>query len=74
MKEVIFVIMKLVYSSNLSSVGYENGVLEIHFHSGGIYQYDNVPRSVYEALLAAPSKGKYFHKHIKDNYRPTRLR
>ena len=67
-------IMKLVYSSNLSSVGYENGVLEIHFHSGGIYQYDNVPLSVYEALLAAPSKGKYFHKHIKDNYRPTRLR
>lgn len=67
-------VMTLVYSSNISSVGYENDTLEIHFHSGGIYQFQDVPRSVYEGLLAAPSKGKYFHKHIKDRYQSIRLR
>jgi hypothetical protein len=57
-----------VSSSNLASVGYdaENMVLEIEFHSGGIYQYFNVPESKYEALLKADSHGKYFDVHIKN--------
>lgn len=59
---------KSVVSSNLLSVAYENHVLEIRFRSGGCYRYHNVPKSVYLALMNAPSKGKYFARHIKPFY------
>ncbi len=29
-----------VVSSNIKSVGYEKGILEIEFHTGSVYQYD----------------------------------
>jgi hypothetical protein len=59
-----------VSSSNLRSVGYDPAahVLEIEFHSGGIYQYTGVPASIHTALMQAGSKGSYFHDHIKDRY------
>jgi hypothetical protein len=59
-----------VSSSNLRSVGYDSAaqVLEIEFHSGGIYQYTGVPTSIHNALMQAGSKGSYFHDHIKDRY------
>jgi hypothetical protein len=59
-----------VSSSNLRSVGYDrqSQILEIEFHSGGIYQYTSVPESIYTALMQAASKGSYFHDHIKDRY------
>ncbi len=60
--------MQPVSSSDLSSVGYENGTLYIAFNSGGVYSYSNVPVSVYEGLMSASSHGKYFHAHIKNNY------
>ena len=56
-----------VVSSNLASIGYEGGVLEIEFKSGSVYQYSGVPASVYEALMSAPSHGKYFSAHIRNN-------
>lgn len=56
-----------VQSSNISSVGYDpaTSALEIEFHHGGVYQYYGVPRQVYEGLMAAESKGSYFHHYIK---------
>ena len=57
-----------VNSSNLSSVGYENGVLYITFHHGGTYWYQGVPKTVYDELINAPSHGKYFHAFIKNVY------
>ena len=59
-----------VSSTNLASVGYDpiSRVLEIAFHSGGVYQYSNVPESIYQGLLSASSKGTYFNSHIKDRY------
>lgn len=65
-----------VRSSNLKSVGYdsETSTLEIQFHSGGIYQYFNVPIQRYEALMGASSKGRYFDTYIKDKYRFKKLR
>ena len=56
-----------VSSSNLASVGYEGGILEIEFKSGLVYQYSGVPASVYEALMSAPSRGKYFSANIRNN-------
>jgi len=56
-----------VSSSNLASVGYdpENMILEIEFHNGGIYQYFNVPESVYRSLMSADSHGKYLWGNYK---------
>lgn len=54
-----------VNSSNLSSVGYENGNLYIQFHNGGLYCYHNVPENIYLGLLSAGSKGKYHAAYIK---------
>jgi hypothetical protein len=65
-----------VSSSNIESVGYDSNdeILEIKFHSGGVYQYLNVPREKYESLMNASSKGSYFAKFIKDRYRYKRIR
>jgi hypothetical protein len=54
-----------VVSSNLESVGYENGILEIRFHGGGTYQYLGVPEHLYCGLMNAPSKGTYLDQYIK---------
>jgi len=62
-----------VRSSNIASVGYENGTLEIAFVSGGIHQYFNVPEHVYHGLMSATSKGRYFHDRIKNRYRTRKV-
>jgi hypothetical protein len=65
-----------VSSSNLRSVGYDTSTktLEIEFNNGGIYQYDNVPQSVFQDLMNAASHGKYFNAHIKGVYPYTKIR
>lgn len=57
-------------SSNLRSVGYDAArqILEVEFHSGGIYQYFGVPAGVYGGLMQAGSKGRYFHAFVKDRH------
>lgn len=62
-----------VSSSNLASVGYENGTLHIRFHSGGLYSYSNVPVAIYQGLMSASSKGRYFHSHIRGRYGDRRI-
>ena len=59
-----------VSSSNLASVGYDasSATLEIAFNEGGVYQYYQVPESVYHGLMAASSKGRYFDSMIKKVY------
>lgn len=59
-----------VSSSDLQSVGYDptTSVLEIEFHSGGIYQYMAVPERIYQGLMSAGSHGRYFHIYIKNVY------
>jgi hypothetical protein len=61
---------KYVKSSNLLSVGYDTKkmILEIRFNSGDMYQYDNVPKEIYQGLMSASSKGSYFYDMIRDNY------
>lgn len=64
-----------VSSSNLVSAGYDHlrNVLEIEFRQGRIYQYFQVPVSIYEGLMAASSKGQYHHRNIKYRYRYERV-
>jgi hypothetical protein len=61
---------KPVESSMIRSVGYDprEKVLEIEFNHGGAYQYFNVPKSEYIALMKAESKGRYFLDEIKEIY------
>ena len=58
-----------VSSSNLVSVGYdeESETLEIEFQNG-IYQYFDVPKTIFEELMSTSSKGRYFNQNIKDDY------
>ena len=61
--------MKRTYvtSSNIASIGYDADqmILEVEFHYGTVYQYFDVPESVYEGLMAADSHGKYFDAYVK---------
>ena len=56
-----------VTSTTMISVGYdfETRVLEIEFIDGAIYQYFDVPEELYQGLLNAESKGRYFNLVIK---------
>lgn len=61
-----------VSSSHIASIGYDpdNMVLEIEFLSGAVYQYYDVPQSIYEGLMAADSHGKFLAAYIrKGGYR-----
>ena len=64
------IVLKLieVISSNIEAIGYENGVIEVHFHSGGVYRFLHVPKDVFDAFLEAPSKGHFFHQYVKSHY------
>ena len=56
-----------VTSSNIASIGYDADqmILEVEFNYGSIYQYFDVPESVYEGLMAADSHGKYLDTYVK---------
>ena len=67
---------KLVESSNLTSIGYDARlrILEVEFHSGGIYRYREVPKETFTAFMAAESKGRYFTAHVRNEYRFERMK
>ena len=54
-------------STSLRTVGYdaERQLLQVEFHNRSIYQYFEVPATVYQELMQAPSKGAYFNKSIR---------
>jgi hypothetical protein len=56
-----------VESSNLKAVYYfaELTTLLVKFKDEAIYSYEAVSQEEFDGLLAAPSKGKYFHEVIK---------
>lgn len=60
-----------VDSSNIKSIGYseEDLILEISFKDGKTYQYYDVPKYEYEALMAPGSKGAYAHQNIYNKYK-----
>ncbi|MEP7286385.1 MAG: KTSC domain-containing protein [Chloroflexota bacterium] len=57
-----------VDSTVIGAVGHSR-VLEIEFESGRIYQYYDVPEAIYEEMLKAESKGKYFNSHIRGKFK-----
>ncbi len=59
-----------VISSSIASAGYspEGSTLELEYRNGSVYQYFAVPRSVFDALLAAESKGTFVSEQIRGRY------
>jgi hypothetical protein len=64
-----------VASGTIASIGYDpdSETLEVEFTSGSIYQYFNVPPSLNEQLMAAPSKGQFLNTYIKNGYPYSRV-
>lgn len=64
-----------VQSSNISEVGYDPAsmTLEVAFTNGTIYQYFDVPETLYQELLHAESVGKFLNTQIKNSYRYVKL-
>jgi hypothetical protein len=59
-----------VESTTLATVAYDEAqeLLQLEFCSRAVYLYFGVPAAVYEALLRATSKGRYFNGTIRGRY------
>ena len=59
-----------VDSEAIRAVDYRGGTLFIQFQSGDtIYSFPGVPYLLFLGLLRAPSKGDFYHQHIRGKYR-----
>jgi hypothetical protein len=58
-------------SSHIVSTGYNpsSQILYIKFTGNNVYKYHDVPQSIYEAFLAAPSHGKFANKNIYRHFK-----
>jgi len=63
-------------SSVFTAVAYRAGAQQLYlqFQEGNVYRYFACPRSVYNDLLAAESKGRYFAQQIRNGFRCERVR
>lgn len=57
-----------IASSNIDAIGHHVDTLYVRFTSGATYQYEGVPRAVYEDMLGAESVGRFFGTYIRPNY------
>ena len=48
--------------------------LEIEFRNGAVYRYLGVETGVYDALLKAPSKARFYDQNIRHKYRSVHVR
>lgn len=62
--------IKSVESATLAAIGYDDAreILQLEFRSHAVYRYFGVPGSVYEALVEATSKGRYFNRAIRGHF------
>jgi hypothetical protein len=68
-----------VTSSNIASMGWEEGpggegVMEVEYKSGHVYEYHDVPESVYQAALGASSVGKFVASQVQEKFEETRIK
>jgi hypothetical protein len=50
-----------VLSSNIDSIGFEKGVMQVKFKNGGLYEYQGVTLEQFVALKSAESVGKHLN-------------
>ena len=60
-----------VKSTTLATAEYDEAreLLRLEFCSQVVYLYFDVPPTVFQALLCAPSKGRYFNQTIRGRFR-----
>jgi len=46
----------------------DSETLEIQFVKGGVYQFFNVPLTVFDEFMSAPSKEGYYHSKIGERF------
>jgi hypothetical protein len=65
----------VVDSSSLRSIGYDapSLTLEVEFRNGTVYRYVNVPTKLWASFRAAPSKGRFFQDHVRDQFETMRV-
>ena len=61
-------------SSNIARICYvqETQVLTVDFKNGGLYNYYDVPETLFEQMKAATSKGQFLAQNIKGRFRYAR--
>lgn len=60
----------------VESIGYDNasGVLEVEFKNNSqVWQYYDVPESVWLEIQSASSVGQYLNRYVKGSYREGRI-
>jgi hypothetical protein len=65
-----------VQSTSLAAIGYDapTRTLRVAFRSGGLYDYAEVAREVYEGLLASqPHPWTHWGRHVTSAYRYRRV-
>ncbi len=67
--------MNVVESSTLAAIGYDDAreILVLEFRRHAVYSYFGVPGALYEGLLSASSKGKYFNGEIRGHFLHSRV-
>ena len=75
MRAAEFLIEKAVESSWITDLVYNrpNRVLTMRMSDGKSYSVPGITRELFERWLNSPSKGKFFHKYIKDIYQVNRI-
>jgi hypothetical protein len=65
----------LFESEAIEKFAYDLGTrrLVIFFKSGGVYEYEEVPRAVFDGFRAAQSKGEFFQSAIRIQFASRRL-
>jgi hypothetical protein len=49
-------------------------MLQVEFIDGPVYRYQEVPHSIFEEFLQAPSHGRYFETNVKGKFEHRRIR
>lgn len=60
--------MKSVYSSNVDTIGYDNGDLYVQWTTGRVSVYHGVPASVASDVAGSWSVGKALREQVKERY------
>src|SRR5205809_6405221 len=65
-----------VQSTAIAKVGYSKRrhILEIEFVNGAVYRISDVPLSVYQDLMSAESKARFYDSNIRKHYRAVLVR
>jgi hypothetical protein len=69
----ITLIEQPVLSSWIEDLTYTKNAVIMTLGNAYEYKISNVPQSLYRAWIQAPSKGRFWHRRIKDRFVVTRL-